>query len=221
MLEVPAPAGVLRLPIVGIMQGFLEPVWHHFYRPRSLPEVMERRRRRCFPYLSDARRGRRRGAQRRILDQFSHERRLFVLSNAAVRSYVLKVTDQWFGMTYLQLFVAVLVAILGIVNTLTVSITDRRRELGVLRAVGGLRNQIRHTIWLEAIAIGIIGLVLGLGGRRAQPLLHADCVAPEFRGDRARLHLPIWHCGDPDPDYFRYPHSARPCFRRRARCAVP
>ena len=59
-------------------------------------------------------------------------------------------------------FVAVLVAILGIVNTLTVSITDRRRELGVLRAVGGLRNQIRGTIWMEALAIGIIGLVLGI-----------------------------------------------------------
>ena len=35
------------------------------------------------------------------------------------------------------------VAVLGIVNTLTVSIADRRRELGVLRAVGGLRSQIR------------------------------------------------------------------------------
>ena len=54
----------------------------------------------------------------------------------------------------MQIAVAVLVAILGIVNTLTVSITDRRRELGVLQAVGGLRGQIRRTIWLEALAIG-------------------------------------------------------------------
>ena len=54
------------------------------------------------------------------------------------------------------------VAILGIVNTLTVSIADRRRELGVLRAVGGLRHQIRGTIWLEALAVGAIGLILGL-----------------------------------------------------------
>jgi len=48
------------------------------------------------------------------------------------------------------------------VNALTVSITDRRRELGVLQAVGALRNQVRHTIWMEAVAIGIIGVVLGL-----------------------------------------------------------
>ena len=55
----------------------------------------------------------------------------------------------------MQIAVAVLVAVLGIVNALTVSITDRRRELGVLQAVGGLRRQIRHTIWMEAVAIGI------------------------------------------------------------------
>jgi putative ABC transport system permease protein len=48
------------------------------------------------------------------------------------------------------------------VNALTVSITDRRRELGVLQAVGGLRGQIRHTIWLEALGVGLIGLTLGL-----------------------------------------------------------
>jgi len=34
--------------------------------------------------------------------------------------------------------------------------------LGVLQAVGALRNQIRHTIWMEAVTIGIIGLVLGV-----------------------------------------------------------
>jgi len=66
-------------------------------------------------------------------------------------------------MTYNQIVVAVLVAVLGIVNTLTVSITDRRRELGVMQAVGGLRNQIRRTVWIEALSIGVIGLVLGIG----------------------------------------------------------
>jgi putative ABC transport system permease protein len=73
----------------------------------------------------------------------------------------MKLLDNWFAMTYNQIAVAILVAVLGIVNTLTVSITDRRRELGVMQAVGGLRNQIRHTIWIEALSIGVIGLILG------------------------------------------------------------
>jgi putative ABC transport system permease protein len=100
--------------------------------------------------------------RRRILDRFGQQRRLFVLTNADVRKYIVKVTDQWYAMSYAQVFVAVFVAILGIINTLTVSIADRRRELGVLQAVGGLRRQVRHTIWMEAISIGLVGLLLGL-----------------------------------------------------------
>ena len=84
------------------------------------------------------------------------------MTNQEARAFVTRLTGQWFRMQSGQILIAVLVAILGIVNTLTVSITDRKRELGVLRAVGALRNQIRHTVWMEAGAIGIIGLLLGL-----------------------------------------------------------
>jgi putative ABC transport system permease protein len=73
-----------------------------------------------------------------ILEKYGSRQRLFVLTNKDLRDYILRLTDQWFGLTYVQIAVAVLVAVLGIVNALTVSITDRRRELGVLQAVGGL-----------------------------------------------------------------------------------
>jgi putative ABC transport system permease protein len=84
------------------------------------------------------------------------------MTNQEVRDWAFKLIDQWFGMTYNQIAVAVFVAVLGIVNTLTVSITDRRRELGVMQAVGGLRSQIRRTIWLEALGIGTVGFILGI-----------------------------------------------------------
>ena len=77
--------------------------------------------------------------RRAIVERFGKQRHMFVMLNDEVREYVSQLMNQWFGMTYLQVLVAVAVAVLGIVNTLTVSITDRRRELGVLRAVGGLR----------------------------------------------------------------------------------
>jgi putative ABC transport system permease protein len=160
-LEIAAPGGVLRLPIAGILEDFSNQLGTIFidrelYRRFWKDDSLDVFRIYLAPGAVAA------DVKGRILDRFTHERRLFVLSNKEVRSYVFKVTDQWFGMTYLQLFVAVLVAILGIVNTLTVSITDRRRELGVLRAVGALRNQVRHTIWMEALAIGIVGLTLGV-----------------------------------------------------------
>ena len=97
----------------------------------------------------------------RIIERFAGTQRVFVLTNREVRSWIEALTDQWLGLAYAQIAIAVLVAILGIVNTLTVSIIDRRRELGVLQAVGGLRNQIRHTIWMEALTIGMVGLVMG------------------------------------------------------------
>ena len=189
-LEIASPTGVLRQPIAGILTDFSNQLGTIFidralYRRLWKDDAVDVFR----IYLA-------RGAvaadvKSRILDQFARERRLFVLSNKEVRSYVFKVTDQWFGMTYLQLFVAVLVAILGIVNTLTVSITDRRRELGVLRAVGALRNQIRHTIWMEALAIGTIGLVLGVAAGAVNLFYQLTIVRQSFAGIALDYRFPF------------------------------
>jgi putative ABC transport system permease protein len=161
MLEIPTPRGTLQTPIVGIVrdfsdqQGSLLMSRDVFVREWNDDSVNLFR-----IYLAPG--ARESDVRQRILDRFGSRQRLFVLTNADLRNYVTKLTDQWFGLTYVQIAVAVLVAVLGIVNALTVSITDRRREIGVLRAVGGLRRQIRHTVWMEAAAIGLIGLVLGL-----------------------------------------------------------
>ena len=160
LLEVPAPNGLIRLPIVGIVvdysdqQGTILMDRSLFIRYWNDDSVNVFR-----VYLQP-------GAppadvRQRILERYAGARQVFVLTNVELKRYILKITDQWFGLTSVQIAVAVLVAILGIVNTLTVSITDRRRELGVLQAVGGLHGQIRRTIWLEALSIGTLGLALG------------------------------------------------------------
>jgi putative ABC transport system permease protein len=91
--------------------------------------------------------------KKRIQKALEGRQHLVILSNAEIREYVFNLVERWFSMSRVQIVVAVLVAVLGIINTLTVSITDRRRELGVLQAVGGLRMQVRRTIWLEALSI--------------------------------------------------------------------
>ena len=55
-----------------------------------------------------------------------------------------------------------MVAALGIVNTLTVSVLERVRELGVLRAAGMTRGQVRRTVAVEAGILGIVGSILGI-----------------------------------------------------------
>jgi len=128
---------------------------------------------------------------RRIIERFGSERQVFVLTNTELKAYILKITDQWFGLTSVQIAVAVLVAILGIVNTLTVSITDRRRELGVVQAVGGLQGQIRHTIWLEALTIATLGLILGFALGAVNLYYVLQIVQRDIAGLRLGYQFPL------------------------------
>jgi putative ABC transport system permease protein len=85
--------------------------------------------------------------------------RAFIYTQEEWRSWVLKLLDQFFAMMYMQMLVAVFTAALGIVNALIISTAERKRELGVIRAIGGLRGQLRKMILLEAVVIGVIGIV--------------------------------------------------------------
>jgi putative ABC transport system permease protein len=177
VLDIPSPSGMLHLPIAGIVTDYSDEqgsllIDRSLYKRYWNDSTVNLFRIYLAPGASEA------DVKRRILEHFGNQRRLFVLTNREVRRYILRLTDQWFGITYVQIAVAVLVAVLGIVNTLTVSITDRRRELGVLQAVGGLRNQIRGTIWLEALAVGAVGLILGLafGSLQLYYSLHNEAV---------------------------------------------
>ncbi|HEV8147399.1 MAG TPA: FtsX-like permease family protein [Bryobacteraceae bacterium] len=162
ILEIPAPTGILQLPVVGVVRDFSDQqgsllIDRQLFIKKWNDDTVNIFRLYLTPGADEA------AVRKTILEKYGSRQRLFVLTNKDLRDYILRLTDQWFGLTYVQIAVAVLVAVLGIVNALTVSITDRRRELGVLQAVGGLRNQVRRTIWMEAGAIGFIGLMLGLG----------------------------------------------------------
>jgi len=189
VVEIPSPSGVLRLPIAGIVADYSDEqgsilMDRELYKRHWKDDTVNVFR----IYLA-------RGAleadvKRRILETFGNQRRLFVLTNRELRQYILRLTDQWFAITYVQIAVAVLVAVLGIVNTLTVSITDRRRELGVLQAVGGLRNQVRRTIWLEALTIGTVGLILGLAFGALQLYYSLRISAEDIAGIRLNYEYP-------------------------------
>jgi len=100
--------------------------------------------------------------KQRIQARFSEHRRLFVGLNREVKARVMSNTKQWLGMSYMQIAVAIVVAVLGIANTILVSVTDRRREFATLRAVGAFRNNVRLSVWLESATIAVIGVILGV-----------------------------------------------------------
>jgi putative ABC transport system permease protein len=66
------------------------------------------------------------------------------------------------GLIYALLSLSVIVALLGIVNTLALSVHERTRELGMLRAVGMTRRQVRRMIRAESVITALIGAVLGI-----------------------------------------------------------
>jgi putative ABC transport system permease protein len=74
-----------------------------------------------------------------------------------------KPIDQLLYMIYALLGLAVVIAVLGIVNTLALSVIERTREIGLLRAVGLSRRQLRTMLRLESVAIALLGAVLGVG----------------------------------------------------------
>lgn len=70
--------------------------------------------------------------------------------------------NQLLYLIYALLGLAIIIAVLGIVNTLALSVIERTREVGLLRAVGMSRRQLRRMVRLEAIAIAVLGAVLGV-----------------------------------------------------------
>jgi putative ABC transport system permease protein len=70
--------------------------------------------------------------------------------------------NQLLGLIYALLSLAIIVSIFGIVNTLALSIHERTRELGMLRAIGMSRRQVRRVIRYEAVITALIGAILGM-----------------------------------------------------------
>ncbi len=70
--------------------------------------------------------------------------------------------DQLLYIIYALLALAIVIAVLGIVNTLALSVIERTREVGLLRAIGMQRRQLRRMVRLESVAIAVLGAVLGV-----------------------------------------------------------
>jgi putative ABC transport system permease protein len=95
--------------------------------------------------------------------------------------------DQILGIFYALLGLAVIVSLFGIVNTLALSVLERTRELGMLRAVGMSRRQVRRMIRHESVVTALIGAVLGIG----IGLLLSALATAALSGEGLRYAVPV------------------------------
>lgn len=85
-----------------------------------------------------------------------------IRSNAELKDEVETQFNQIFGLIYALLGVAVIASALGIANTMAMSVFERTREIGLVRAVGGTRRQLRSMIRRESLLITLVGVILGV-----------------------------------------------------------
>jgi putative ABC transport system permease protein len=85
-----------------------------------------------------------------------------IQTHAQFKANFEKPLDNILGLLYVLLALSVIVSLFGIVNTLVLSVFERTREIGMLRAVGMTRRQVRRMIRHESVVTSLIGAVLGI-----------------------------------------------------------
>ncbi|MYS78817.1 FtsX-like permease family protein [Embleya scabrispora] len=98
-----------------------------------------------------------------LIDAFGADPALRVQSKNELRQGLAAGIDLLLNIVYGLLGMAVLIAVIGIVNTLAMSVLERTREIGLLRAIGLDARRVRDLIRLEAALISLFGALLGVG----------------------------------------------------------
>jgi putative ABC transport system permease protein len=100
--------------------------------------------------------------RRTLLENWGTDDALVVLTRGDMRKRFIDTMTKFATVAYAQELVVALVAALGVVFALLISVLQRRRELGILRAVGATQSQIVRSVLAEAALMGAIGTLIGL-----------------------------------------------------------
>ena len=113
-----------------------------------------------------------------------------VIRNHELRQEILEIFDRSFVLTYVLEAIAVLVAVLGIVNTLVTAVLERRREFAALRAIGASTRQVERLVLWEAAYLGLIGAALGVVGGLLLALLLIHVINKQSFGWTIQMTVP-------------------------------
>lgn len=160
-LTLPGPKGPVRLHVAGTVTDF---TWargtviidRSVYARLFQDELVDI----CHVYLAGGGSPTDPGIEN--LSKFASDKGLFVLDRQTVRKGYADIIDKVYVVAFLQQIVVGIVAALGVVTSLLISVLQRRRELGLLLAVGATPNQVIRTVLAEAVLMGVFGTILGI-----------------------------------------------------------
>jgi putative ABC transport system permease protein len=97
----------------------------------------------------------------KLKERLSPEYSLEIMNNQELRQKVLDIFNKSFAITYAIELISMIVSLIGVINTLLALVFERKREISIIRYLGGSWKQIQHTLILSAGIIGITGIFLG------------------------------------------------------------
>lgn len=130
-------------------------------------------------------------ARRRLEAFFGPKYGAFTVTNAAIRREVMNIFDQTFLITYALLGVAIVVAVLGIINTLSALILERTRELALLRIAGMSLRELRTMLLLESALLGIAATLTGVVMGYALSWILINVINKQSFGWTIAFHTPV------------------------------
>lgn len=113
-----------------------------------------------------------------------------VSTRAEFTAEINKAIDAFYALTKITVLLALIVAFLGIVTALLISVAERTREIGILKALGAIPSQIGRSIVVEALALAFAGLLLALPAGNLFAVFMEGAIAEFFTGWRMPHHYP-------------------------------
>ena len=133
--------------------------------------------------------------RQRILDEVGSTNPLIVRTTAMLKAEVLRIFDRTFAITRSLQVIAIVIAVLGIVNTQIALVFERRREIAILRYLGTAVKQIRQIVILEAGLLGLVGVLLGLAAGVALAVVLIYVINRQSFGWTIQPHFPALYVG--------------------------
>ena len=159
-IALPGPTGPVHLRIVGTRSRLLLEPRHDLHGPRPLRRALRRRPHRHLPRLPEA--GPSHASTDPALERYADEKGLLVTDRDSLRKFLSELINRVYLLAYMQQIVVGVVAALGVVTALLISVLQRKRELGLLLAVGATPGQVLRSVLAEAVLMGVFGTILGI-----------------------------------------------------------